>query len=358
MSLGEESMYAKHYYTPHFPSAFGGSKALKTSLKAGTKKGKKIDKWLSGQETYTLHRPIKYKFQRRKTITPGKEYQLQADLIDVRNHSDQNDGNNFILTVIDVFSKKAWAIPIKNKTGLEVVKALKPILEEVSPSLLQTDKGKEFLNVEVQQMMKKVGVKHFTTENENIKASIVERFNKTLRNTLHRYFTKSGRERYVDVINDVVKAYNNRFHNSIGMSPNEVTLSNQEDVWLRLYDPVEYFEKKNNLLNIGDSVRITKTRTAFQRGYTPNWSIEIFKITNILNTTPTTYRLKDWHGEEIKGSFYAEELQKVQEPEEYKIEKIIDKKKIGRRNMVLVKWLGYSDEFNQWIPESDIRDLV
>jgi hypothetical protein len=207
-------------------------------------------------------------------------------------------------------------------------------------------------------MLRRHDVTHFTSENENVKASIVERFNKTLRNVLHRFFTKTGRQRFVDALPDLVAGYNDRFHTAVGMTPNEVGLANQEDVWLRLYNPLRYFEKASPSLNVGDFVRISKARTAFQRGYTPNWSVELFIVDEVLSTSPTTYRIRDWNGEKIDGSFYEKELQKVREPKEYKIEKILARKKIGRRAMVLVKWEGYSDDFNQWIPESDVRDLT
>jgi hypothetical protein len=278
----EERIFAKYYYTPSYPSAYQGSSALKRELKANSlKKRKKIDYWLSGEDAYTLHKPIVNKFKRRKTITSGIGQQLQADLIDVKSHVEHNDGNKFILTVIDVFSKKAWAIPVKNKSGAEIAKALLPIILEISPSYLQTDKGKEFFNDEVRHVLDRHDVTHFASENENVKASIVERFNKTLRNTMHRYFTKFGRERYIDILKDIVDAYNNRFHVATGMSPNDVSQSNQEDVWLRLYNPLHYFEKTKPTFKIGDHVRITKSRTAFQRGFTPNWSVEVFIIDEV-----------------------------------------------------------------------------
>jgi ''chromo'' (CHRromatin Organisation MOdifier) domain. len=136
-----------------------------------------------------------------------------------------------------------------------------------------------------------------------------------------------------------------------------VSSENYEDLWLRMYNPASYFERRQNHLVPGDSVRISKARTAFTRGFTENWSREIFYIEKILQTTPTTYRIRDWKGETIRGSFYKKELQKVREPSEYKIEKILRRKKIRGKKMALVKWVGYSDDFNQWIPEDDIGDV-
>lgn len=346
----------KFYYDPSLPSALGGRKNLYNHIP-----NKKIDKtivnkWLSGQDTYTLHKPITRKFPRRNTIVSGINYQFQADLIDVQNISKDNDGYKFILTCIDVFSKRAWAIPIKNKSGHEVSTALSVIFNETSPLYLQTDKGKEFFNNQVKQLLHQFNVNHFTTENESIKASIVERFNRTLRSTFHRYFTKTGRERYIDVLPDLVTAYNSRYHSSLGTSPLKASSQDQEELWYKLYDPKKAFENPLPKLKEGDYVRISKARTPFQRGYTPNWSVEVFRIAKILPTTPPTYSLEDYNKEPILGSFYHHELQKIQKPSTYKIEKILQHKQVNGETMVLVKWLGYPNSFNEWIPKASIID--
>ena len=355
MSTGHEAFY----YTPSNPGSFGGSSNLKRELKKAKKSRlwRTANDWLSGQDPYTLHKPITRKFQRRKTIVAGPKEQLQADLIDVKSHAKENDDYKYLLTIIDVFSKQAWAIPIKTKSATNVSQALEPVLKDINPKQLQTDKGKEFLNPEVRNVLSQTETNHFTTENENIKASIVERWNRTLRNALHRYFTKTGRERYIDILADLVDAYNNRPHSSTGVAPADIDSVDSEDIFYRLYDPAEAFEKHSAKFRVGDYVRISKARTAFQRGFTPNWSVEIFRVTRILPTTPVTYALRDWNGEPITGTFYNKELQRVKEPETFKIEKVLQVKKIGRRRMALVKWLGYPDSFNQWIPESDITNI-
>ena len=348
-----------YYLTPSRPSAFGGKTNLKRYLTKDKKKDlfNEADDWLSGQDPYTLHRPIVRKFPRRKTIVAGPNQQIQADLVDVSGHARHNENHKFILTAIDVFSKKAWAFPLKNKTGAEVARALSSLFVQTSPRFLQTDKGREFLNAEVRSVLDRFKVGHFSSESDDVKAAIVERFNKSLRSSLHRYFTKIGKERFIDVLPEFVTAYNERYHKALGMSPNQVSSANQEDVWYRLYDPISAFEKPLAKLEVGDFVRITKARTPFTRGYTPNWSYEVFKIDKILKTTPITYRIKDWDGEPVKGSFYEKELQKIKEPTTFKIEKILRRKTVGRKKMVYVKWLGYPDSFNQWIPEEDVVDV-
>ena len=355
MSTGHEDFY----YKPSNPGSFGGSSNLKRELKKSKRVSlwRTANDWLSGQDPYTLHKPITRKFQRRKTIVAGPGEQLQADLIDVKRYAKDNNDNRYLLTIIDVFSKKAWAIPVKTKSAIDVSQALKKVLKNVKPNRLQTDKGTEFINSEVRNVLSQTKTKHFTTENENIKASIVERWNRTLRSALHRYFTKTGKERYIDVLADLISAYNNRPHSSTGIAPDDINSTNSEDVFYQLYDPVEAFEKQTVKFRVGDYVRVSKARTAFQRGFTPNWSVEIFRVSRILPTTPVTYALRDWNGEPITGSFYDKELQRVKEPETFKIERVLQVKKIGKRRMALVKWLGYPDSFNQWIPESDITNI-
>ena len=105
---------------------------------------------------------------------------------------------------------------------------------------------------------------------------------------------------------------------------------------------------------IGDKVRISRIKATFEKGYLPNWSEELYIVDNVLITSPVTYKLKDTMGEEIQGSFYEQELQKsIQEV--YRVEKVIRKKKIDGVEQALVKWSGYSEKHNQWIPVKDLE---
>ena len=341
------------YYTPNLTSSFGGVRRLNDKVKRLRLASRRnVEQWLSGQDTYTLHRPAVKKFRRRPTTVSGMNEQLQIDLVDVRKYVDHNDGMNYILTAIDVFSKRAWAIPIKNKSSAEVLRALTDILDETTFRTIQSDKGKEFINKPVQRFLQERRIKHFTTENETIKASIVEGFNRTLQGTLHRVYTHNRSYRFIGQLDEVVKAYNSRYHSSIGMSPNAVNLENQEDVWLHMYEPDISATKPK--LEVGDHVRISKARMSFERGYTPNWTTEIFVIRSVERTKPVTYRLEDYGGENVKGTFYEKELQKVTKPESYYIERVIKTKNRRGRKQYFVKWLGYPDSFNQWIDESEM----
>ena len=190
----------------------------------------------------------------------------------------------------------------------------------------------------------------FTTENDDIKASIVERFNRTLKSKLWRYFTKHDTLTYLDILADVVEVYNRTPHSSIGMAPLDVNDETLGQVWFRLYADSSQ-DYKESTLQVGDTVRISKARRTFKKGYLPQWTEEIFTIVKKQHTQPQTFILKDWSGEPLKGSFYAQELQKVVKTDHvYRIEKILKEEK----NRVFVKWLGYPDSFNSWVRRKDL----
>ena len=162
---------------------------------------------LSEQDAYTLHKPARHRFRRRRIVVGGSLQQWQADLVDLSNLKNDYDGTSFFLTVIVVFTKVAWCVPLKNKSATSLVTALNSTFTK--PMTLQTDKGLEFLNRSVQALLKKYSFHHFSNHNEETKASIVERFNRTLKTRMWQYFTKHQTWRYIDVLQDFVQSYNN-----------------------------------------------------------------------------------------------------------------------------------------------------
>lgn len=344
--------FARRYYFPQRPGALGGVDALKRTSKA---KRSVIKEWLSHQDTYTLHKPVRYNFKRRRTIVGGIDHQWQADLIDVQKLKRHNDGYSYLLTVIDVFSKYAWIRPLKNKTASSVIAAFDTIFKQGrKPSKLQTDDGTEFTNRAFQAFLKEKGVGFFTTKSET-KASIAERMNRTIKDKLWRYFTRKNETRFVDVLPKLVRAYNRSYHRSIKRAPADVDISNQEDVWQTLYGQ-PFTKTVKRKIRIGDRVRISKTRRVFKKGYLPSWTEELFTVSRLRQTTPITYILKDDHGDELIGGFYTEEIQKVGQKEVYKIESVM-KHRIGPKGerQYLVRWLGYNPSFDSWIPESALE---
>ena len=147
-----------------------------------------VKDWLSGVETYTLFKPVKRKFNRLPILVDNIDEQWQADLMDVSWWKQYNDGVCFLLVVVDVLSRYAWAIPLKDKSASSVTSAFSSIIALGRvPAKLQTDQGKEFLNRSFKSLMAEHNINHFTTTNDEIKCAIVERLNRTLREKIYRY---------------------------------------------------------------------------------------------------------------------------------------------------------------------------
>ena len=329
------------YYDPSNPGSFGGVAPLVRQTRSNQAKN-----WLSSQDAYTLHKPVRRLFSRRKTYAKGIDDLFQADLSDMQNLSRYNDGYRFILTCVDVFSKRAFAIPLKDKRGPSVAVAFEKIFKDKVPVLLQTDRGTEFLNKQVQGVFSKYNIKHYWSLNDDIKASCVERFNRTIKTRLFRYLTARHTKRWIDILSSLIDSYNNSYHRTIGMTPNEVTLENSQQIAVRMYplktEPRWKYE-------VGDKVRISKYKNIFEKGYLQNWTDEIFVIAIRHSTSPVTYGLEDLLGEAIKGKFYEQELQKVtKEDSVYIVEKVLKTRRRKGKLEHLVKWQGYADKFNSW----------
>jgi hypothetical protein len=337
------------YYDPSNPGSFGGVAPLVRQTRSNNAKT-----WLSSQDAYTLHKPVRRIFPRRKTFSKGIADLFQADLADMQTLSRYNDGYRFILTCIDVFSKRAFAIPLKDKRGPSVAEAFETIFKEKIPVYVQTDRGTEFLNTQVQNVFKKYNVKHYWSLNDDIKAACVERFNRTIKTRLFRYMTARHTKRWIDVLTAFIESYNKSFHRTIGMAPNDVTPDNSQQVADRMYplktEPRWKYE-------VGDKVRISRYKNIFAKGYLQNWTDEIFIIAIRHPTNPVTYGLKDLLGEEIKGKFYEQEIQKVTQDanDVYLVEKVLKTRRRNGKVEHLVKWQGYADKFNSWT--SDVHRL-
>lgn len=231
--MSEKRIMKKVYYNPSHPASFGGVDRLHRALQ--DEMGKKVNvecvkDFLSEQDSYTLHKPARIHFVRNRVFVPRPLNQFQADLCDMQALAEHNDGFNYLLTVIDVFSKRAYARPLKKKTGVEVSKAFESILKDSrNPEKLQTDAGKEFFNKTFERLMTKQGINHFATASD-LKASVVERFNRTLKTRMWRFFTATNTRRYLDVLQELLESYNNSYHKSRKMTPMQVTSENTSSV--------------------------------------------------------------------------------------------------------------------------------
>ena len=161
------------------------------------------------------------------------------------------------------------------------------------------------------------------------------------------------------MLNDIVNKYNNSYHRSIEMKPIEVNKDNKLLVWINLYENKvknSQVGRRRNKFFIGELVRISIERGPFKKGYLEGWSEELFVVKHVVNNNPTVYKLQDQTGEDIKGTFYAKELQKVTEPESYRIEKVTREKRVGATNILyFAKRKGYPDKFNSFVQSEDLK---
>ena len=346
-----EAEIAELYFNPKNPGSFSGKSTFKKTLPPELKHP--ADVWLTDEPTYNLHRSVIRKFDRVPVITAGINQQLQIDLIDISAYAKSNDGNRFLLTAIDVFSRYAYCQPLRRKDGKTVTAAFKVILDQMTtiPKYLQSDKGREFLNSDFRALLKEYKIRSFTSHDQDVKCSHIEIFNKSLMTKLGRFMTKTNSRRIVDVLPDIMASYNATPHSATNTAPDRVSKKNQEKIWLKLFNKPRIIKKKN--LTIGTYVRIPTEKRPFEKGYLGKWSFEVFVIHQQIPTSPITYKIKDLAGELIAGSFYSQELMSVKKPTYWPIERIIDRHK----NRYLVKWRGFPIKFNSWVSAADVKDI-
>ena len=151
---------------------------------------------MKDQEAYSLHKPVRYKFPRNKIVVSGRDVQWDADLADMQDVKEANDGVAYLLVVIDLFSRYAWVRPLKTKSAKDVKVAFESIFEGTTrkPQKLRTDQGKEFNNHVLKKYLEDTGIKYFTSQNEG-KANYSERLIKTIKGKIIRFLTHTNRRR-------------------------------------------------------------------------------------------------------------------------------------------------------------------
>ena len=315
------------------------------------------DKTVLREVAEELHKPARRNYIRRPTVVKGFKDLFQADLVEMQPYAKKNLGNRYMLTAIDVFSKYAWAKPLKDKSAIMVTNAMKAILDSRNgdifkpPRYLQTDQGKEFYNNTFKSMLEDYGITLYSTFS-NKKAAVIERFNRTLKAKMWREFSANGSYKWIDILDNLLEEYNHSVHRTIKMKPADVTLEDEQDL-LSIFNSIKNKRPRGNAkkFKIGDCVRISKLKGVFEKGYTANWSAELFTIDKVLPTTPVTYQLKDFKGNRIEGSFYNEELQKAKYCDVYLVEKIVK----SRGNKCLVKWHGFPSSENTWEDRKNLK---
>ncbi|HEY9759013.1 MAG TPA: DDE-type integrase/transposase/recombinase [Oculatellaceae cyanobacterium] len=231
-----------------------------------------------------------------------------ADLVDMQAFAKQNKNNKYILTIIDVLSRYAWAEPLKDKKPHTVINAFQKVLADSGspPKKLWVDQGSEFINRQFKKVMAPIVIYHTYGESH---AAPVERFNRTLKRRMWCKFTKHSSQEWVSRLPKLISKYNNTVHSSIGMTP--LKARKEEPLLLQMQAADEARKGyKAPKLAVGDFVRLAKEKRVFAKSYESQWTDEIFQVTKVMPTKPVTYHIKDKKGEVISGSFYENELQK------------------------------------------------
>jgi hypothetical protein len=302
------------WYDLKKPSAFSGLNKLYGAVTEEKLPYTKLQvkNWLLAQPSYSINYPKRYKFKRNKTLSYGINWLWQMDLAHMPDLKFATRNHIWLLVCIDVFSRKLFVRPMKNKSGQTVAQNLRDIFANDSCTLAQTDEGLEFYNKHVADVFKEYNVAHYSV-NSVMKASLCERAIRTLKSRIYKYITKYGKKRsYLEDLPMIVESINNTKHSSHGFVPNEVSLKNQEVVFEKLYPNFYKQRKQVPLLKVGDKVRISKLRQVFAKGYRATYTEDVFTVSTVLSTRdPPVYKLKDANNMEILGVFYASELLKV-----------------------------------------------
>ena len=306
----------------------GSYRGVKRLAKSSENTTSETQKWLSVERAYTLHKPFRKRMPEYRTYKfRFHGYQFQADLNKMVPLASENHGYKYILTCIDLFSRYGWAIALNSQKVIDVTEAYNTIQDKAI--YLQTDLGKEFYNETFKKYLGEVNTKLFSVHSPH-KCALVERFNRTIKTRMYRYFTFKNTRKWIDILPSIIKSYNNTPHTSLpkGLTPHQ--LRNRKCIQMSICSKDENLVDKVIFI-VGDSVRLSKLKGIFEKGYVSNWTEQIFYIHSIdAKVKPIMYIVRDYKNEIIEGKFYGQELQKVIKPDKWPVEKIIKKHKDGR----------------------------
>ena len=344
----DEKFLKSLYYNVKQPTAFAHEEILWENIKLHDRNitRKQLQEWLSHQDVYTTHRRVIRRFPRRRIVTKGLNDLWDSDLMDVSNLARHNNGITFIGIFIDVFSRYLYAVPMKNKSTKETLKAIKEALRQSypnQPETIHTNAGKEYVGKEVEDYLCDCDIYHQVSRNE-LKVNYAERVIRTMKKKIYKYLYHNKTQKYIDALPDLVAGYNSSFHSSVKQAPNTVTNKNESEVWAEQYmsEPSEVPQKVVFKFSPGQYVQISNSKNPFSCGFGQTFSEELFRVRHRYPTSPTTYMIEDLQNKKISGLFYEPEmvlvLGKDEDDVEYHIEKILRRWKVNGKEQVLIKW--------------------
>lgn len=312
-----------------------------------------------------LHRKANKPKPTRKVITDGIDSHWTCDLCDLKTwdktgaFEGHNDGYRYYLLVLDCFSRYMWARPLKTATAAETWAAFKSILDESKrkPIHLWTDQGSHFKG-SFAAGCKAADIDVYNVHTGVHKAAMAERGIRTLNALIWKQLTIKQNRRWIDVLQDCVKVYNNRKSVPIGMTPaqaSKLSDKKEDELWTAQYGDV-----KPNIApkyKVGQWVRISRVKGLFEKEQF-NWSTEVFKIVEVYQGHPPMYALETYEAkpERLIGRFYEQELQPTEPPEDqlWLVSKVHKQRTVNGKKEVQVSWIGFPEHQKQWIPASDV----
>lgn len=331
---------------------------------------RKIANWLKTQEVAQLYKQTKTTRDIQPTILSGPYKQIAIDLADMQ--SNEYNGYKYILTAVDLFSKYAWARPLKNKTEKEVTKAMKDILESIGHhvSSIRSDNGSEFIANSFKKLLKDYEIKQVLSDAGKPQSNGgIERFNGTLKRLIRMTITHSDDHNWPDYLDDLIENYNVTKHRVTKKTPMEA-ISEDTKTNEKIRDNIRNavikknlsIDNNKNLLHIGDRVRLKLQYSEHQK-QKELWTREVYRIYKVFKSNKPyskpyyyVHRNNHWHTDKL----YREDLQvvnnieiPVQTPkDQYNIKEIIGKKTVKGKVFYQVQWIGYKEP--TWEPASNL----
>ena len=357
----------KEYKNPALPGSLGGiDKFAHEYRHRGNKvSDKEVKKTLEHVDSYSIYKQAKKKFLTRPVVTITIDHIWDVDLLSIpADLVEHNDGYTFILGAIDIFSRYAFAVPVKSKQATVVLQGFKTLLKTTtrSPHSVRTDFGREFVNKLFDKYLDDQNIKHIHNHTLH-KANYIERFFRTIKVKFHKYMHEANTKKFIDKLPDFISAYNNTYHRGIKARPSAVNYENELKFYKAQKERGEnHIDKKLRFkFNIGDQVRISHLSRPFKRSYDQSFTPEIFEITKRYKRQGIPiYEIKNCAGE-IEGKFYTEELTlvRIKADATWPIDKIFrnKKKKIDGVIHYLVSWRNYPLSCASYVPETDLVDI-
>eukprot|EP00732_Lithocolla_globosa_P002238 Lithocolla_globosa_v1_NODE_1406_length_2601_cov_198.602121.p1 type:complete len:363 gc:universal NODE_1406_length_2601_cov_198.602121:1458-2546(+) len=335
---------------------------LKNLKDRGIKYNQKAVDELFQDASIQLSQPVRKNFERRPVIVLRVDETWGCDLSFLPQFKRYNDGYSILLFVIDFLSKYLWVRPLKDAKAKGVSEALEEIMKSSGrePERINVDGGGEFKK-ETLAMLKEKDIAVYQSWNTT-KVPIVERVIRTIKGRISRYQDATGSYRYIDALQKIVRGYNSSRHSTIKMTPNQAS---KPENYLRLvtnfFDSIKPRKEQKQLFDIGDVIRVSIQKDKFAKESDGNFTLETFVVSKVLNTLPITYKIRDKDGEEIKGSFYSQEMIKVgkKEADNFRKDapKDLDTVKVLKTRVVRKQpqsYVEYSDGTKAWVVSSDI----